>query len=263
MHSRSTSRLVSSEINERACHEEELRIKEQNAKERRNEVKRLNEIEFQKHESMMHVGTILNDNLNVTKQQGKNSSPGKDTDAEGAKMSKNDSDYDIIIAKSSHDKTKLSDLDETPKQNELLKDRLLEATLAEDVKNLVTTSCVEIRENNCENEKCELQTKIVKLENVLTQKTKYFDDVKLELSNRTTKFEAYFEKLENTKVVLERQLSRKVEDSKAEKDQILKEINHLSTQLENLKGKSVETKFDKPSILGKPLADKLLITSQH
>ncbi|GJX04097.1 hypothetical protein Tco_0190013, partial [Tanacetum coccineum] len=32
------------------------------------------------------------------------------------------------------------------------------------------------------------------------------------------------------------------------------------TQLENLKGKSVETKFDKPSILGKPLAD--LITSQ-
>ncbi|GJS71783.1 hypothetical protein Tco_0704624 [Tanacetum coccineum] len=34
----------------------------------------------------------------------------------------------------------------------------------------------------------------------------------------TTKFEAYFEKLENTKVVLERQLARKVDDSKAEKD---------------------------------------------
>ncbi|GJU30744.1 hypothetical protein Tco_1174333 [Tanacetum coccineum] len=41
-----------------------------------------------------------------------------------------------------------------------------------------------------------------------------------------------------------------------------KKINHLRTQLENLKGKSVETKFDKPSILEKPPADRLLITSQ-
>ncbi|GJZ67973.1 hypothetical protein Tco_0631213 [Tanacetum coccineum] len=73
----------------------------------------------------------------------------------------------------------------------------------------------------------------------------------------TAKFEAYFEKLEKTKVVLERQLARKVDDSKAEKDQFLKEINHLRTQLENLKGKSVQTKFDKLSILGKPPADKL------
>ncbi|GJT12145.1 putative reverse transcriptase domain-containing protein, partial [Tanacetum coccineum] len=69
------------------------------------------------------------------------------------------------------------------------------------------------------------------------------------------KFEAYFEKLEKTKVVLERQLARKVDDSKAEKDQFLKEINHLRTQLENLKGKSVQTKFDKHSILGKPSVD--------
>ncbi|GJX52825.1 hypothetical protein Tco_0281194 [Tanacetum coccineum] len=174
-----------------------------------------------------------------------------------------------------------SDLDETLKQNELLKDRPLEVTLAEDVKNLVRNSCVEIRnmnlldeikrfskeskdesgENICENAKCELQTKIVKLEKVLTQKTKDFDDVKLELSNRTAKFEAYFEKLENTKVVLERQLARKVDDYKAEKDQFLKEVNHLRTQLENLKGKSMETKFDKPSILGIPPSNKLLINS--
>ncbi|GKA45859.1 hypothetical protein Tco_0738655, partial [Tanacetum coccineum] len=73
-------------------------------------------------------------------------------------------------------------------------------------------------ENICKNAKCELQTKIVELEKVLTQKTKDFDDVKLELSNRTAKFEAYFEKRENTKVVLERQLARKVDDSKAEND---------------------------------------------
>ncbi|GJZ36943.1 hypothetical protein Tco_0583134 [Tanacetum coccineum] len=38
-----------------------------------------------------------------------------------------------------------NDLDETLKQNVYLKDRLLEASLAEDVKNLVITSCVEIR----------------------------------------------------------------------------------------------------------------------
>ncbi|GJT49322.1 hypothetical protein Tco_0975479 [Tanacetum coccineum] len=117
-------------------------------------------------------------------------------------------------------------------------------------------------ENVCDNAKCELLTKFVELEKVLTQQTKDFDDVKLELSNRTAKFEAYFEKLEKTKVVLERQLARKVDDSKAEKDQFLKEINHLRTQLENLKGKSVQTKFDKHLILGKPPADKLLINSQ-
>ncbi|GJS90195.1 putative reverse transcriptase domain-containing protein [Tanacetum coccineum] len=113
-----------------------------------------------------------------------------------------------------------------------------------------------------ENKTSVFQIKIDELEKVLTQQTKDFNAVKLELSNRTAKFEAYFEKLEKTKVVLERQLARKVDDSKAEKDQFLKEINHLRTQLENLKGKSVKTKFDKHSILGKPPADKLLINSQ-
>ncbi|GJW07640.1 hypothetical protein Tco_1570063 [Tanacetum coccineum] len=62
----------------------------------------------------------------------------------------------------------------------------------------------ELGENSCDNAKCELQTKIVELEKVLNQQTKDFDDVKLELSNRTAKFEAYFEKLEFTKVVLGR-----------------------------------------------------------
>ncbi|GJZ39570.1 hypothetical protein Tco_0586133 [Tanacetum coccineum] len=64
------------------------------------------------------------------------------------------------------------------------------------------------RENVCDNAKCELQTKIVELEKVLTQQTKDFNDVKLELSNRTAKFEAYFEKLEKTKVILERQFAQ-------------------------------------------------------
>ncbi|GJU27678.1 retrovirus-related pol polyprotein from transposon TNT 1-94 [Tanacetum coccineum] len=113
-----------------------------------------------------------------------------------------------------------------------------------------------------ENKTSVFQIKIDELEKVLTQQTKDFNAVKLELSNITAKFEAYFEKLEKTKVFLEQQLARKVDDSKAEKDQFLKEINHLRTQLENLKGKSVKTKFDKHSILGKPPADKLLINSQ-
>ncbi|GJR60397.1 hypothetical protein Tco_1502559 [Tanacetum coccineum] len=103
-------------------------------------------------------------------------------------------------------------------------------------------------ENVCDNAKCELQTKIVELEKVLTQQTKDFNDVKLELSNRTTKFEAYFEKLEKTKVVVERQLARKfspkvdVQKSlskpvttqslpKNEKDQLLKRIAYLESKL--------------------------------
>ncbi|GKE62494.1 hypothetical protein Tco_1512861 [Tanacetum coccineum] len=45
-----------------------------------------------------------------------------------------------------------NDLDETFKQNELLKDRLLEASLAEDIKNLVITSCVEIRNKDLHDE---------------------------------------------------------------------------------------------------------------
>ncbi|GKA20225.1 hypothetical protein Tco_0700214 [Tanacetum coccineum] len=90
----------------------------------------------------------------------------------------------------------------------------------------------------------------------------FVPQTKLSLDQKTAKFEVYFGKLKNTKVVLERQLARKVDDSKAENDQFLKEINLLRTQLKNMKGKSVDTKFDKPSILGKPPSDKLLQKSQ-
>ncbi|GKE10722.1 hypothetical protein Tco_1414273, partial [Tanacetum coccineum] len=45
-----------------------------------------------------------------------------------------------------------SELCELKKQNELLKDRLLEASLAEDVKNLVLTSCVEIGNKDLQDE---------------------------------------------------------------------------------------------------------------
>ncbi|GJT56358.1 hypothetical protein Tco_0991412 [Tanacetum coccineum] len=139
----------------------------------------------------------------------------------------------------------------------LMKIDNLENAFADEVKRVTTGKL-----NVFDKENCDFVSKVTHLEKIIAQKTKDFDDVKLELSNRTTKFEAYFEKLKNTKVVLERQLARKIDDSKAEKDQFLKEINHLRSQLENLKGKSVQTKFDKHSILGKPPADKLLINSQ-
>ncbi|GJW65452.1 hypothetical protein Tco_0117336 [Tanacetum coccineum] len=71
--------------------------------------------------------------------------------------------------------------------------------------------------NAFDKENCDFESKVIHLEKIIAQKSKDFDDVNLELSNRTAKFEAYFEKLEKTKVVLERQLARKVNDSKAKK----------------------------------------------
>nr|GEZ17281.1 hypothetical protein [Tanacetum cinerariifolium] len=141
----------------------------------------MNDIELQKQESMMNVGTIFYDNLDVTDQHGKSSSPRNDTDVEGAKIRK---DY---FSSSSIVDSHISKLEK------------------------------ESGQNSCESAKCELQTKIVELEKILIEQTKDYDDVKLKLSNRTVKFEAYFEKLENTKVVLERKLARKTDDSKAEK----------------------------------------------
>ncbi|GJU79180.1 hypothetical protein Tco_1276250 [Tanacetum coccineum] len=93
-----------------------------------------------------------------------------------------------------------------------------------------------------EEEKRVFVSKITHLEKIIAQKTKDFDDVNLELSNRTAKFEAYFEKLEKTKVVLERQLALNVQKSlskpvttqslpKNEKDQLLKRIAYLESKL--------------------------------
>ncbi|GKE07087.1 hypothetical protein Tco_1399105 [Tanacetum coccineum] len=139
----------------------------------------------------------------------------------------------------------------------LMKIDNLENAFADEVKRATIGKLFAFKKENCD-----FGSKVTHLEKIIAQKLKDFDDVKLELSNKTAKFKAYFEKLENTKVVLERQLARRVDDFKAENDQFLKEINHLGTQLENLKGKSMKTKFDKPLILGKPPVDKLLINSQ-
>ncbi|GJZ20364.1 hypothetical protein Tco_0556954, partial [Tanacetum coccineum] len=242
-----------------------------------------------------------------------------------------------------------NDLDETLKQNESLKDRLLEVTLAEDIKNLIITSCVEIGNKNLQDK----IKRILKEPKNVSNEIKTVDtfcndafDVTQELSKRIVDMEKYLSKLEAHSIAFEIALQHKsqennslkklkkenknflaslqienahlkqtykdlletvqrsrvetnpcdvvkvkvdfdetetknielehqvasllkenehlklVDDSKAEKDQLLKEINHLRTQLENLKGKSVEIKFDKPLILGKPPSDKLLINSQ-
>ncbi|GJV65715.1 hypothetical protein Tco_1476543 [Tanacetum coccineum] len=65
------------------------------------------------------------------------------------------------------------------------------------------------------------ETKIKELEMILAQQTKDFEDAKVDFSKTTDKYETYFEKLKNTRVVLEQQLDRKIQDSKAEKDQFL------------------------------------------
>ncbi|GJS38984.1 hypothetical protein Tco_0564027 [Tanacetum coccineum] len=194
-------------------------------------------------------------------------------------------------------------------KNEILQkefDRLLEVTLADDVRNLVMHSYVEnvTKKFKAKNERFSKESKDV--ENKSNNVDKFCDDAvvvkqKLQqqrkwlLSMKKTMFllqrllisnksllkrqkmlmmsslncqteqpnsKHILKNLENTKVVFKRQLARKVDDSKVEKDQFLKEINLLRTQLENVIGKSVETTFDKPSILEKPPADKLLTKSQ-
>ncbi|GKB24703.1 hypothetical protein Tco_0864104 [Tanacetum coccineum] len=65
----------------------------------------------------------------------------------------------------------------------------------------------------------------------LAQQTKDFEDAKVDFSKKTDKFETYFKKHENTKVVLERQLDRKIQDSNAKKDQFLKQIASLESKL--------------------------------
>ncbi|GJZ67014.1 hypothetical protein Tco_0630254 [Tanacetum coccineum] len=67
-----------------------------------------------------------------------------------------------------------------------------------------------------------LETKIKELEMTLAQQTKDFEDAKDDFSKKTDKFETYFEKLKKIKVVLERQLDRKIQDSNA-KEQFLKQ----------------------------------------
>ncbi|GJZ85198.1 reverse transcriptase zinc-binding domain-containing protein [Tanacetum coccineum] len=183
-------------------------------------------------------------------------------------------------------------LDEIENQNDLLKDQVLEASLTVDIKNLFITSW-KCSKTNCELEKdlSKSEAKGIAFEIALQHKTykdlfesfskvkslriKQYDEAKVkddfdEIETRNIELEyrvaSLIKENEHLKLTYKNLFDSikksRVDDSKAEKDQFLKEINHLRTQLENLKGKSVQTKFDKHSILGKPPADKLLINSQ-
>ncbi|GJR98048.1 hypothetical protein Tco_0270222 [Tanacetum coccineum] len=163
--------------------------------------------------------------------------------------------------------------------------------------NLVITSCMEIRNKDLHDEieriskesndvsfevTQGLSKRIVELEKDLSKseakknlKSQLFEFAKTKFDNILEKIEFFKKKqldiselnmgsgenvCDNAKYELQTKIV--VDDSKAKTDQFLKEINHLRNQLENLKGTSVKTNFDKHSILGKPPADKLLINSQ-
>ncbi|GJW27280.1 hypothetical protein Tco_0041091 [Tanacetum coccineum] len=104
-----------------------------------------------------------------------------------------------------------SKFDQTSKKNEILQnkiDQLLEANIVNEVRNLIMQSYVEIKNKEG----------IERFSKGSKDGDTFCNDVVEVKEKLTAKFEAYFEKLENTKVVLERQLARKVDDSKAEKD---------------------------------------------
>ncbi|GJZ61299.1 hypothetical protein Tco_0617436 [Tanacetum coccineum] len=81
------------------------------------------------------------------------------------------------------------------------------------------------------NETSSFETKIKELEMTSAQQTKDFEDAKVDFSKKTDKLETYFEKLKNVRVFLERQLDRKIQDSKAEKEHFLKQIASLESKL--------------------------------
>ncbi|GJU36314.1 putative reverse transcriptase domain-containing protein [Tanacetum coccineum] len=213
-----------------------------------------------------------------TELQGKSRSPGKDTNAEGAKISRSGSKNDNAIARFSHDKDKTeaifsptgksifftsredillhdfccnevkpildyshsifkilpkefpeevkemmdvfvsteSDLDETLKQNEILKDRILEATLVENVRNLVITSCMEIR-NKILQDEIEIFSKVSK---DVSNKSKTTDtfcndafDVKEELSKRIVEQEKDLSKQEAQSISFKISLQHKIREN--------------------------------------------------
>ncbi|GJU91407.1 hypothetical protein Tco_1303830 [Tanacetum coccineum] len=170
-----------------------------------------------------------------------------------------------------------NDLDETFKQNELLKDQLLEASLAEDIKNLVITSCVEIRNKDLhdETERISKESKDVSNESK-TADTVCNDafEVTQELSKRIVELEKDLSKFEAKSIAFEIALQHKSRENNSlktlqkENENFMASLQienaHLKqtykdlfdsvqrTQLENLKRRRMETKLDNSSILRKP-----------
>nr|GEV66250.1 SKP1/ASK-interacting protein 16 [Tanacetum cinerariifolium] len=107
-----------------------------------------------------------------------------------------------------------NDLDETLKQNELLKDRLLKASLAEDIKNLVITSCVEIKNKDLHDE------------------TERISKESKDVSNESKTTDADLSKLVTAQSL-----------PKNEKDQLLKQIASLESKLESQDIRSCQKEY--------------------
>ncbi|GJX58749.1 hypothetical protein Tco_0290139 [Tanacetum coccineum] len=130
-----------------------------------------------------------------------------------------------------------NDLDETFKQNELLKDQLLEASLAEDIKNLVITSCVEIRNKvlHDETERISKASKDVSNESKTTD-TVCNDafEVTQELSKRIVELEKDLSKFEAKSIAFEIALQHKSRENNSLKTLQKENENFMaSLQIEN------------------------------
>ncbi|GJX17645.1 hypothetical protein Tco_0218477 [Tanacetum coccineum] len=119
-----------------------------------------------------------------------------------------------------------SELDKTLKQNEILNDRLLEETLAEDVRNLVITSCVEIKNKNLREEIASFLKESKDVSNVYTFRNDA-SDVTEELveTNQCDKDKVKFDfdEIETQNIEFEHQVAS-----------LLKENEHLKLVYKNL-----------------------------
>ncbi|GJR82030.1 hypothetical protein Tco_0152815 [Tanacetum coccineum] len=130
-----------------------------------------------------------------------------------------------------------NDLDKTFKQNEFLKDQLLEASLAEDIKNLVITSCVEIRNKDLhdETERISKESKDVSNESK-TADTVCNDafEVTQELSKRIVELEKDLSKFEAKSIAFEIALQHKSRENNSLKTLQKENENFMaSLQIEN------------------------------
>ncbi|GJW52434.1 hypothetical protein Tco_0093785 [Tanacetum coccineum] len=128
-------------------------------------------------------------------------------------------------------------LDEIENQNDLLKDQLLEASLTEDIKNLVITSCVEIRNKDLHDE----IERISKESKDVSNESKTVDtacndafEVKQELSKRIVELEKDLSKSEAKGIAFEIALQHKSRENNSLKTVQKENENFMaSLQLEN------------------------------
>ncbi|GJY74717.1 hypothetical protein Tco_0479148 [Tanacetum coccineum] len=127
-----------------------------------------------------------------------------------------------------------NDLDETFKQNELLKDRLLEASLVEDIKNLVITSCVEIRNKDLHDEIDRISKESKDVSNESKTADTVCNDafgVTRELSKRIVELEKDLSKFEAKSIVFEIALQHKSRENNSLKT-VQKENENFMASLE-------------------------------